>query len=319
LYSHLPEDDAYQYFAPILTADDFMREAYIAGMFFQYGLSLKENKPEYNNIIDDTFIFDIGLSKNNVTVSSALRTPRQQEINAASWANRKGTIVTAEFDVPDGNEYRGNIFARYNNEVRIQDRIDIVTFEQDWLPRAEQLFLDSTLPRDQKITESEFNLFKEAYFKVQENNNYYFAEDQFDTAKNNAVLKVHQLLEIPTSYLENVLSFTIKADSAYQGFGNGVLKYPFTFSTYNQVSNTQLVSPIKGILESGTTEQFALSSRDYSRIAIIINGEFTNIPKNNRSGNFELQFEIPSGISELQIYASKDGRNYSGLIQYDVK
>jgi len=319
LYSHLPEEDAYQYYAPILTADDFMREPYIAGIFFQYGLFLKADKPEYNNVIDGTFTFDIGLSNANTNIFSALRTPRLQDIDAASWAERKGTVVTVDFDVPDTNEYKGHVFARYNNEVRLQDKVDIATFEQDWLPRAGQLFSDATLPKEKRISETEFNLFKEAYFKVQENNKYYFAEDQFDTAKNNAVLKVHQLLELSTNYAPTVLNFNIKATSAYKGFGSGVLKYPYTFSSYNQVSNTQLLSPIKGVLESGANEVFSISSRDFTKLAIIINGEFTNIPKNNRTGNFELNFMIPHGLTEIKIFGSRDGRSYTGLVKYDVK
>jgi hypothetical protein len=319
LYSHLPEEDAYQYYAPVLSVNDFMREPNISGNFFQYGLSLKTDKPEYNNVIDGEFLFDIGLSNTNVTVSSGLRTPRQQNVDASSWADRKGTVVTAEFDVPDTNEYQGHIFARYNNETRLLDRVDIATFEQDWLPRAEQLLKDTSLPREKRITEAEFNLFKGAYFKVQENNRYYFAEDQFDTAKNNAVLKVHQLLELTTNYLDNVLTFNIKAASSYKGFGSGVLKYPYTFSSYNQVSNTQLVSPIKGVLERGTVELFSISSQDFTRFAILINGELTNIPRNTRTGNYELNFEIPSGITELNIFGSRDGRSYTGLIRYDVK
>ena len=319
LYSHLPEEDAYQFYAPVLTANDFMREAYIAGNFFQYGLSLRTDKPEYNNVIDGTFTFDIGLSNANVNVSSRLRTPRQQNIDSLSWTNRQGAVVSAEFDVPDTNEYEGHIFARYNNEVRLQDKVDIATFERDWLPRAEQLLNDTTLPRDKRITEAEFNLFKGAYFKVQENNMYYFAEDQFDTAMNNAVLKVHQLLELSTTYAANVLTFNIRASSVYQGFGRGILKYPYIFSTYNQVSNTQLISPVKGVLESGSTEMFSITSRDFTKIAIIINGVFTDIPKNNRTGNFELNFEIPSGLTELSIYGSRDGRSYSGLIRYNVR
>jgi hypothetical protein len=319
LYSHLPEEDAYQYYAPVLSANDFMREPNIAGNFFQYGLSLKTDKPEYNNVIDGEFVFDIGLSNSNVTVSSGLRTPRQQNVDASSWADRKGAVVTAEFDVPDTNEYRGHIFARYNNETRLLDRVDIATFEQDWLPRAEQLFKDASLPRDKRITEAEYNLFKGAYFKLQENNRYYFAEDQFDTAKNNAVLKVHQLLELTTNYLDNVLTFNIRAASSYKGFGSGVLKYPYTFSSYNQVSNTQLISPVKGVLESGTVELFSISSQDFTRFALIINGEFTNIPRNTRTGNYELNFQIPSGITELNIFGSRDGRSYTGLIRYDVK
>ena len=173
-------------------------------------------------------------------------------------------------------------------------------------------------PKDRKITENELNLFKKAYFKVADNNAYYFAEDQFDTAKNNAVLKIHDLLELSTDWLDNVLNFNIKAAPGYRGFGNGVLKYPNTFSAYNAASNTQLLSPIKGVLRSGTAEQFAMISREYTKIAVITNGAFTQLTKNSRTGNFELDFEIPAGISTLEIYGSKDGRQYTGLVQYNV-
>ena len=317
LYSHLPEEDAYQYYAPVLSADDFMREAYIAGKFFQYGLALKADDPEYNNVIEGGFTFDITLRNNNVSLSSELRTKQQQNVNAAAWFERKGTTAVFDFDVPDTNDYKGNIFARYNNEVRLQDKVDIAAFERDWLPRAEALF-NVENPKDRKITENELNLFKKAYFKVADNNAYYFAEDQFDTAKNNAVLKIHNLLELSTTWLDNVLGFNIKAAPGYRGFGNGVLKYPYTFSAYNQAPNTQLLSPIKGVLRSGIAEQFSMASRDYTKIAIIINGEFTQLTKNSRTGNFEIDFEIPAGISELEIYASKDGRQYTGLINYSV-
>jgi hypothetical protein len=317
LYSHLPEEEAYQYYAPVLTAEDFMREAYIAGSFFQYGLMLKTEDPEYNNVIDGGFTFDITLRNSNVLLSSGLRTPQQQEVNAASWAERKGTMVTFDFDVPDTDDYKGYIFARYNNEVRLQDRIDIGTFESDWLPRVEALF-NTENPQDRKITERELEFFKNSYYKVQDNGRYYFAEDQFDTARNNAVLKIHRLLELSTNWSDNVLDFNIKAASGYQGYRNGVLKYPDTFMAYNQVSNTQLISPKKGVLKSGTTETFTMSTKDYTRIALIINGEFTQLVKNSKTGNFELNVEIPAGITELHIYGSKDGKQYTGLINYEV-
>jgi hypothetical protein len=72
------------------------------------------------------------------------------------------------------------------------------------------------------------------------------------------------------------------------------------------------------VLRFGAVEQFSITSRDYTKIAIIINGAFTQLTKNSRTGNFELDFEIPAGISELGIYASKDGRQYTGLIKYNV-
>jgi hypothetical protein len=118
--------------------------------------------------------------------------------------------------------------------------------------------------------------------------------------------------------LDNVLDFNIKAVSGYGGFGKGVLKYPYTFSTYNQVFNTQLLSPKKGVLQSGATENFVMSSKDFTNIALIINGEFTQLVKNAKTGNFELNFEVPAGITQIDIMGSRNGRNYSGLLRYDV-
>jgi hypothetical protein len=318
LYSHLPDDEAYQYYAPVLTADDFMREAYITGKFFQYGLALKTEDPEYNNIIDNGFTFDLVSGNTNVSLSSELRTSKQQNISAASWSERKGSTVTFDFDVPDTNQYEGNIFARYTNGEKPQYRIDIGTYEGDWLPRAEALF-NVENPKDRKITDKELEYFKASFYKVADNGYYYMLEDQFDTPRNNAVLKIQKLLDISVTMSENVLNFNIKAASGYQGFGNGVLKYPYTFSTYNELSNTQLLSPITGTLKVGSTETFVVSSKDYSSFAIIINGEFTFFTKNSKTGNFELSFTVPSDIETLKISGgTAKTASHWGLVQYNV-
>ncbi|GHV76026.1 hypothetical protein AGMMS49942_08470 [Spirochaetia bacterium] len=316
LYSHLPEEERYQFYAPVLTANDFMREAYIAGKFFQYGLALTSENPGYNNLIHDGFTFELAARNANVSLSNAVRTPQQRNVTGVAWIDKKGTTFTLDFDVPDTAEYRGHVFARYNNEIRLQDRIAIGTFEGDWLPRAEA-FYNTKNPKDRKITERELQLFKDSYFKVADNGAYYFAEDQFDTARNNAVLKIHKLLELQTNWLENILGFNIKAAPGYQGFGVNAQKYPFTYPSYNDVSNTQLISPLKGVLKSGETEVFTMTSKDFTNFAIIINGQFNPLSK-DKAGNFELAFEIPAEIEKLELFGSKNGRQYTGIIRYDV-
>jgi hypothetical protein len=318
LYSHLPEQAEYQYYAPILTAADFMREAYIPGNFFQYGLALKTEDPEYNNLIDGGFTFDLVMRNANVSLSSTLRTPEQRNIEGAAWMERKGTAVTLDFDVPDTSEYEGYVFARFNNEEHPQEKVDIPAFEGDWLPRTEALF-NTEDPKNRKITEKEFEYFKSSYYKVADNGCYYFAEDQFDTPRNNAVMKVHKLLGIPVDTLESVLNFNIRAASGYRGFGNGVLKYPYTFSTYNNVSNTQLVSPVTGTLKSGETETFIISSKNYASFAIIINGEWHRFTKNSKTGNFELSLTIPADIQTLEISGgTAKTATHWGLVQFNV-
>jgi len=59
-----------------------------------------------------------------------------------------------------------------------------------------------------------------------------------------------------------------------------------------------------------------ITSKDFKNIAIIINGQFNQFV--NQNGNFELDFTVPEDISELQIAGSKDGRQYSGLLKYNV-
>jgi hypothetical protein len=132
-------------------------------------------------------------------------------------------------------------------------------------------------------------------------------------------MKIHKLLELSTGMLETVLSFNIRAASGYQGFGNTVLKYPYTFSTYNNVSNTQLLSPVTGTLKSGETETFIISSKNYSSFAVIINEEWNYFTKNNKTGNFELSFTIPSDIQTLEISGgTAKNATHWGLVQYNV-
>jgi hypothetical protein len=312
LYSHLPDEERYQFYAPVLSAEDFIREAYITGMFFQYGLTLKSADPEYTNLINGGFTFDLGIGNTAVSVSSALRTPQGNDINGAAWVERKGSSAVFDFDVPDTAEYEGRVFARWNNEVRLQEQVDISTFEQTWLPGAAKLL------EAKQISEAELNLFKGAYFKVQDNNRYYFAEDQFDASRYNAVLKIHKLLDISTNWLEGVLTFKVKAAPGYPGYGKDLQKYPYTFSTYTELPNTQLISPLSGVLKAGSTETFVVSSKDFTKIAIIIDRQFTQLVKNSKTGNYELNFPIPSGLSELHIYGSKDGRQYTDLVQYNL-
>jgi hypothetical protein len=174
-------------------------------------------------------------------------------------------------------------------------------------------------PRESKITEKELEYFKDSFYKVADNGYYYMYEDQFDTPRNNAVLKIQKLMDVSVTMLENVLSFNIKAASGYRGFGQGVLKYPNTFVNYNQLSNTQLVSPKSGTLKAGTSETFVISSTDYSSFAIIINSQWNYFTKNSRTGNYELIFIIPNDVDSIRISGStsRTGTHW-GLVEFNV-
>ena len=163
--------------------------------------------------------------------------------------------------------------------------------------------------------------FKTSYYKVAENECYYYSEDQFDTQRNNAVLKIHKLLEISTGMLEPVLDFNIKTASGYSGYGRNILKFPDTYSSYNQVFNTQLLSPLMGTLKAGTEQLFVLSTKDFSAFTIITNGEWNRFTKNAQTGNFEFTLVVPSDIETLIISGVTTTGNRStakGLVRYNI-
>jgi hypothetical protein len=311
LYSHLPVENKYQFYAPIITKEQFMDEPYIAGVFFKYGVELKNNLPRYNNLINEGFTIELTNSNSNVMLSSNLRTLNQNNVENSSWQSRSGNNISFTFDVPDTQDYKGSIFARLRNDKKIIEKISIGEFEQRIVPELDNLL------QTRKITEREKEFFINSYFKVQENSSYYFLEDQFDTQRNNAVIKIHPLVDLSLEMLEPILVFSIKAQSGYDGYRNiYTRRFPNTFSAYNQAPNTSLLSPINGELTAGSTEAFTIDSRDYQKIAIIIDGQFTFFEKNNTL--FELSFEIPAGITELKIYGTKNNRNYEGLLIFKI-
>jgi len=313
LYSHLPSDNKYQFYAPVVTKEQFMDEPYLTGVFFQYRLGLKNELPRYNNFAGkDGITIEIINSNSGVQMSGALRTAQMQEVEGASWQGKSGNTVSFIFDVPDNREYMGFIFARLSSDKRIQDRIPISYYEQRIMPLLDELL------QNKKITEREKELFINSYFKVQENGYYYFLEDQFDTARINAVIKIHPLVDLSLDMLEPVLNFNLRAQQGYSGYRNNYAKrFPDTYTGYTGVSNTNLVSPINGVLKAGAVETFAIESKDYTGFAIVIDEKF-NFFEKNKDGVFELEITIPSGLDEIQIFGTRNGRNYNGLLRYDV-
>jgi len=311
----LPFANKYQFYAPIIGKEQFMEEPYISGVFFKYQLDLKNDLPKYNNMVnEDGFVFELISSNNNVQLSNTLRTTQRQNIDGAAWQGKSGNTFSFIFDVPDNQNYKGHVFARISNERKIQERIAISLYEQRILPSIEGLL------QDKKITEKEKELFINSYFKVQENGYYYFREDQFDTTRNNAVIKIHPLVELSLEMLEPVLDFNLRASSEYTGYKNNyVRRFPDTYAVFKGVSNTNLLSPINGVLKSGSTETFIIESRDFNGFAIVIDGKLNHFERKTSNGPFELEFEIPFGINELQIFGTKNNRNYEGLLKYSVE
>jgi len=107
--------------------------------------------------------------------------------------------------------------------------------------------------------------------------------------------------------------------------GNNVSRYPYIYSNYSELSNTQLISPKTGTLKSGSFQTFIISSKDYSEFSIIIDGELNNLlnnfRKNNKTGNYEATLTVPNNIDTIEIYGVttvNNRRNGVALVRYKV-
>ena len=203
LYSHLPVESKYQFYAPVVTREQFTDEPYIAGIFFRYGLELKDELPRYNNLTDNGFTFELTMRNTSVTLSSQLRTKQRQNVTGASRPARSGNTTRFTFNVPDTGDFIGHVFARLGAERRIHEYIPVYTFEHSIIPTLD------TLLENRRITAREKELFLTSYYKVEAEEHYYFLEDQFDTPRNNAVIKIHPLVNLRLDMMDAVLTFNL--------------------------------------------------------------------------------------------------------------
>lgn len=311
IYSHLPEKEEYQYLKTPITAEQFVKEPYVAGKFFKMGFSFGKNRPEYNTLISEATEFDFGIKQGGVAISSTIREKSSmQDVENAVWINRTGNTFSINFDVPDKKDYKAFIFAKKTSEENYGDRFPIAQFEQNFLPRAEQLVASK------KITQKEYDFFKEAFFKVDENGYYYLHEDLFANARNQAIKKVFKSLEVSSGLLEPVLDFKLNAAESYTGFGNE-MKYPTVYSSYDSASNTKLISPLGGTLKKGDKVKFEIASKDFSGIAVKVSDSLTPLKKDAK-GVYSAELEIGE-VDKVVVYGTRNNKNYSGLWFYEVK
>ena len=198
LYTHLPTENKYQFYAPIVTREQFVREPRVPGAFFRYGLGLRDDLPHYNNIAQGSFRFYLTRRSNNVRLRKELRTPDGREILSEPTGN---SVI---YNLPDNREYVGYIFARFENERSPLSRISIVTFEQRIIPLLDRL------QEGGRITARDKNHFLNAYYKIEANGYYYYLDDQFNTERYNAVMFIHPLVGLSVYNSTSVLSFNIR-------------------------------------------------------------------------------------------------------------
>ena len=313
-FSHLPQKDEYQYLTEPKSREQFVREPYIPGIFFDYGLALGKEAPAYTNELSESRNFDFKLMKQGIAVSAYLSDMASGSvIQNAVWVDRMGSRIALDADIPAGGKYRCFIAARNRAEFSVPRTFSAAEFEGSLVPQAKQLL------SEKKITQVEFDHFKEYYFKVDENRRWYIDENLFATVRNNDAVKVIRLLLKDAAYSENVLYFDLISSDGYNGFGEGWLRFPSEYRSYMETTNTHLIAPAAGVLQKGSSQRFEVESKDYVGIALSTGGSLIPFTKDPKTGIYSLETEIPSDSEQVTVFGSKNGKNYAGLWFYKTE
>ena len=317
LYSHLSEKEDFQYYAPVLTKEQFVKEPYVEPDFFDFGFAFKEPMPDYTTVLSGPAEYQLSLAGSGKAVSAQLFLDNGGgNVPQSIWINRSGGTVGLELDVPDKSKYTVCVFAYNTSEIKWSFYYGIGEFEGGILPGAEALFAEK------KITEKELESFKSAYYKESANGRYYLAEDQFDTARNNAVDKIFRLLELNPHWGVPIFSFNIVSDGTYAGYGRNVAKYPFVYSSYNEASSTRLFSPLSGSVRAGERIRFEIESGDFTALAVGdgVSEGIVSMQRDTKTRRFVLDYEVPDTAEQIIILGAGKGQPYYyGLWMYTVE
>ena len=265
LYSHLSEKDDLQYYAPVLTKEQFVKEPYVEPDFFDFGFAFKAPMPDYTTVISGPAEYQLSLAGSGKAVSAQLFLENGGgNVPQSIWIERSNGSVNLSLDVPDKEKYKVCLFAYNIAETRWPFYFGKQEFEENIVPRTKGLWWQK------KISETERGLFMRSFVEVPENGRYYFAEDQFDTERNNAVDKIFRLLAgVNSDGIKPIFSFDIVSDGTYDGYGKGIPKYPEAFPSYAEFSSTRLISPLAGSLKAGENVRFEIDSDDFTAMAIV--------------------------------------------------
>ena len=317
IYSHLPEEEKWQLLPEkqIRSKEQFEKEPFIPGLFFEYGLSFGKNVPKYTNEISGATSFDIITKGNVVMLSKFYEANTSSDMNSALWVENKGNTKCFIFDVPDKKTYTALFSVKLKGRMLNSKYFSKTNFERKILPNMKNLL--ST----KKITQKEAELFENSYFLIDENNRYYYADDVFDSLRIQATSKILKLLG--QDYYETILKLNIKAAPDYEGFGKNVIRFPHVHPAYNDVSNITLISPLKGTLKRGSEEHFSIKTNSGSSFMIVtVEKEqyiSTRIPKNKKTGVYEIDFKISENVEKLELKISSDIGLFYTIIYYGLE
>ncbi len=325
IYSHLPEDPAYQHVdsSKVRTMEQFKAEPYVPGIFFNYGFDFAGAVPDYRTTISGPVTYDFKLASPNVSVLGGI-CERVTMVKApnASWISRSGNTLSVSFDVPTAKEYQAFLYACPSDEERYPWFFSDTEFEGNILGKAKKLAAAG------EISKAELKSLTDSYFKVAHNKRYYLNEDLFDDERNENVKKVFRALKLSASSMEEVLRFDIRSDGVYTGYGSNVVKYPTAYTEYTLCKNTALLSPAEGALKIGEVVHFSVASGDYRSVAVAANGGELKKLEKDRNGNFSGDLSIggdlapkdaSAPLSSVSVFGSKDGHHYEGLWVYQIK
>lgn len=320
IFSHLPQDEQYQYLKKPVTVEEFVEQPYVPGKFFAQKLAFTKEMPMYTNSIEEAKSFDFMVGDPGiVVVSDVISESAGAFVSNASWVDRSAGRVTATFDVPDTGTYTARLATRRRGETMNPIHISVGEWESYIMPNAEGLLAQK------KITQKEYDFLAASYIKVPENNRYYLDEDLFATARNSAVTKVLKLLSFNISNYDEVLCVKIKTGVKYKGYASAkslssARRFPLHYTSYADAQNIQLVLPREGILQKGSEQTFAVKTKDYTGLAYIsTGGEWNYFKLNPASGCYELKITVPQDEDSLTIMGTKNGRQYEGLITYELR
>lgn len=317
IYSHFPEDEKWQLLneKEIRSPERFVKEPFVPGIFFEYGIAFGKDSPDYKNEIFELSGFDFITQKQNVSLVADIYSS-DSYISTDNFVleERSGNKKRFIFDVPNKEDYKFRVGARINGTLNNPTHFSRADFVQNLLPQAQALLADK------KITKTELELFEKSYFLVEENHRYYFQEDLFDGPRNSANTKILKLLKKNTSRYENILTVDLKASQDYEGAGDIKYRFPTVYLGYESGSVMKINEPLSGILKSGSEQHFSISTNAYPKLALVCGEkQFELFKKNPKTGACELDFKIPQDLAEIHIYASKDGKEYMTIISYKVE
>ena len=317
IYSHLPEDENFQYLPKEKrrTKEQFVKEPYLSGTFFSYGLSLGKNAPDYTNEITEATAFDFKISKSNVALMGNLFEEDEVSVYVKNsmWIERSAGAATVKVDIPEAKKYRAVLMARTKGSLKTPNFFDEYEFDNEVKTGVNSLLAEK------KITEKEYEYFESAFIKSEENHRVYEAEDLFATARNNAVSKILKLLEKNTGNYEEVMYFDLTASADYSGYGETQSRFPPIFIAYTESSDTHLLEPLSGVIKGSENTKIQIASKDFSSFAVVIDGELELFTKNSKTGIFEMEIAVPAGMEHLMVMGSKNGRNFSSLWYFIVE